>query len=315
MAPGSVDLRDRLDGVDPRNRLNELDGATWLYFTKSLLVTKYPSDWAHDLRKEHGANKPPELMRQLIEFFTTREGRVLDPFAGVGGTLLGASLCEPPREAVGVEINPRWVAIYRRVLERLQAEGRPLRPQELVTGDCREVLERFPDGHFQFIATDPPYNVHLERTMCDGRYDDRHSNRRTDYDMRSDDPADLANLGSYEEYLEAMEGVFRRCLRVLEAGRYMAVIVRNAYQEGRYLFTHADLARRAEAAGFVPKGEIVWYQTGSRLRPYGYPFAYVPNIAHQYIVVLQKPAGREVLRGHRDTTGADCTPPRPGSGT
>ena len=69
----------------------------------------------------------------------------------------------------------------------------------------------------------------------------------------------------------------------------MVVIVRNAYQRGEYMFTHVDLARRATLHGFVPKGEIILYQAGTRLRPYGYPFAYIPNIAHQYIVVLQKP--------------------------
>ena len=46
---------------------------------------------------------------------------------------------------------------------------------------------------------------------------------------------------------------------------------------------------QAEAAGFVTKGEKIWYQAGSRLRPYGYPFAYIPNITHQYIVIFQKP--------------------------
>jgi hypothetical protein len=43
-------------------------------------------------------------------------------------------------------------------------------------------------------------------------------------------------------------------------------------------------------AGFVAKGDIAWYQAGTRLRPYGYPRAFVPNIAHQHIVVLRKPA-------------------------
>lgn len=277
---------------DPRNTLNELDGGSWLYFTKSLLVTSYARDYAHDIRREHGANKPPELMRQLVEFFTTRDGLVLDPFAGVGGTLIGASLCDPPREAVGIEINPRWAEIYQQALERIGAEGRPLRSQTLLVGDCRQVLEQFPEGHFQFIATDPPYNIHLERTMCDGRYDAEHANRRTDYNMRSDEAADLANLADYGQYLAAMEDIFRRCLRVLEPGRYLALIVRNAYQDGRYVFTHADLAARAEAAGFVTKGEIIWYQTGSRLRPYGYPYAYVPNIAHQYVVILRRPRER-----------------------
>ena len=73
--------------------------------------------------------------------------------------------------------------------------------------------------------------------------------------------------------------------------------MRDAYQDGRYLFTAADLAARASAAGLVPKGDLIWYQAGTRLRPYGYPRAFVPNIAHQHIVVLRRePAPRQSLR-------------------
>lgn len=275
-------------GPHPRNTLNELDGERWLFFTRSVLRTSYPREYGHDLRKRHGANKPPRLMKALVEFFTKGGQRVLDPFAGVGGTLVGCSIAEPPRRCTGIEINPDWAAIHAEVAARHPE----LPPQEMLGGDCRALLadaDRFPDGCFDFVATDPPYNVHLERTMCDGKYDASHANRRTDYDMRSGDPADLANLGSYGGYLDAMEEVFRLCLRVTRPGGYMAVIVRNAYQGGEYLFTHADLARRGKAAGWTPKGEIVWYQTGSRLRPYGYPASYVPNIAHQYVVILRKP--------------------------
>ena len=107
--------------------------------------------------------------------------------------------------------------------------------------------------------------------------------------MRRYPANDLANLSSYDAYLDAMEQVFASCYTLLKPHKYMVVIVRNAYQRGEYMFTHADLARRARRHGFVPKGEIIWYQAGTRLRPYGYPFAYIPNIAHQYIVVLQKP--------------------------
>ena len=54
----------------------------------------------------------------------------------------------------------------------------------------------------------------------------------------------------------------------------------------------ADLAARAAATGLVPKGDLIWYQAGTRLRPYGYPRAFVPNIAHQHIIVLRKDPGR-----------------------
>ncbi|HLZ61475.1 MAG TPA: DNA methyltransferase [Ktedonosporobacter sp.] len=274
------------DDISLRNKLNELTGAEWLYFTKSLLTTTYASEYGHQLRKAHGANKPPQLMCQLIEFFTKPEGRVLDPFAGVGGTLIGASICKKTRQATGIEINQKWVDIYQQIIAESNGS---IEPQHMLCGDCLDIMQTMEPASFDFIATDPPYNIHFEQTMSSGQYAGAHSNRRTDYDMRSDHPADLANLASYEDYLDAMERVFAACHVLLKPQKYMAIIVRNAYQHGEYMFTHVDLARRARLHGFIPKGEIIWYQIGTRLRPYGYPFAYIPNIAHQYIVVLQKP--------------------------
>lgn len=272
----------------PRNRLNHLSGEEWLYFTKTVMTTAYPSTLAHDLRREHGANKPPQLMQELVEFFTKGDGIVLDPFAGVGGTLLGAAICDPPRRAVGIEINPRWIEIYHQVLQ----QHPELLPGEIHLGDCRKVMAGMEDNSFDFIVTDPPYNLQLKRTMCKGN-DSVYSNRHTLYNMLSQEEGDIANSKSYEDFLAAMGEVFTQCFRLLKPGKYMVVILRNAYQEGKYIFTHADLAAAAAkingGRGFVPKGEKIWYQAGSRLRPYGYPFAYVPNIVHQYILILQKP--------------------------
>ena len=138
------------------------------------------------------------------------------------------------------------------------------------------------------MATDPPYNVQLPLTMAGGPLAEAHANRRTDYAMVSDDPADLANSPDYPTFLDRMETVLGECRRVLRPGRYATVIVRDAYQEGRYLFTGADLAARAERVGLVAKGDLIWYQAGTRLRPYGYPNAFVPNIAHQHILVLRR---------------------------
>jgi DNA modification methylase len=163
---------------------------------------------------------------------------------------------------------------------------------ELREGDARDLLPAIPAASIDFVATDPPYNVQLAMTMAGGPLAEAHANRRTDYAMVSELPGDLANLPDYAAYLDAMGGVLAEVARVLRPGRYATLIVRDAYQGGRYLFTAADLAARADAAGLVPKGDIAWYQAGTRLRPYGYPRAYVPNIAHQHILVLRKPPAR-----------------------
>jgi DNA modification methylase len=296
----------------PANELNELPGEEWLYFTKSVWSTAYPSELGHERRKAHGANKPPRLMARLIEFFTRSGELVLDPFAGVGGTLLGAAIARGPRRALGIELDPRWAAIFEGVVSDVLGErdGRgplltdlgaadPGGPRsfdpsglELRVGDALAVLPGLEPGSVDFVATDPPYNVQLPMTMAGGRLAERFANRRTDYAMVTADPADLANAADYPAYLDRMEGVFGELHRVLRPGRYAAVIVRDAYQDGRYLFTSADLAGRAARVGFVPKGDLVWYQAGTRLRPYGYPKAFVPNIAHQHIVVLRREAPR-----------------------
>jgi DNA modification methylase len=292
----------------PRNHLNELSGEEWLYFTKSLWSTAYPSELGHDLRKAHGANKPPRLMAKLIEFFTTGGELVLDPFAGVGGTLLGAAIARTPRRAIGLEIHPRWADVYEAVLARVRDEAaagtslladlgnqdpggpRSFDPSgcEMRVGDALELLPEIPDASIDFVATDPPYNVQLPMTMAGGALATEHANRRTDYAMVTGDPADLANLPDYAAFLDRMTVVLAELRRVLRPGRYATLIVRDAYQGGRYIFTGADLAARAATVGFVPKGDIVWYQAGSRLRPYGYPSGFVPNIVHQHVLVLKR---------------------------
>ena len=292
----------------PNNTLNELPGEEWLYFTKSVWTTAYPSELGHEARKAHGANKPPRLMARLIEFFSRTGELVLDPFAGVGGTLLGASIARGPRRAIGIELDPRWAAIHAAVVRDLLAERdgagplladlgpsdpgglRPFDPSgtELRVGDALAELPRLDPDSVDFVATDPPYNVQLPLTMAGGPLAEAHANRRTDYAMVTDDPADLANAPDYATFLDRMGDVFGELHRVLRDGRYLALIVRDAYQAGRYLFTASDLAARAAAAGFVPKGDLIWYQAGTRLRPYGYPKVFVPNIAHQHILVLRK---------------------------
>jgi hypothetical protein len=127
--------------------------------------------------------------------------------------------------------------------------------------------------------------------MAGGKLAEEHANRRTDYAMVTEHAGDLANSADYATFLNRIEGLFGEMARVLRIDRYAAVIVRDAYQEGRYIFTGSDLADRATRAGFTVKGDVIWYQAGTRLRPYGYPHSFVPNIAHQHVLVLRRESG------------------------
>lgn len=267
----------------PRNRLNDMTGAGWLWFTKSVLRTSYPSILGHEIRKNQGGNKPPQLMRELIEFFTKEGECVLDPFGGAGGTALGAYLAG--RVSLSIELNPESIGLYHAVCVQ---EG--IEPHPFIQGDCREILPTLEADHFDFIATDPPYSPELQQTMSGAGASDLYgrANRRSSYITYSDDPRDLSKSGTFEAFFAALDDVGRELLRVVKPRRYLALILRDAYQNREYIHTSAIVAQRYRALGWKFKGEKIWYNTGTRIRPYGYPSAFVPNIIHQNILIFRK---------------------------
>lgn len=275
------DIRKKEGIRHPRNKLNELSGNEWAYFTKTVLRTSYPSEFCHHLRKGHYANKPPQLMRHLIEFCTTSGESVLDPFAGVGGTLLGASLCG--RKATGIEINEKWVKVYEEVCQRERIEM-----QEMVQGDCLQIMAEWTaNGRvFDAIVTDPPYSPALEKTLCDGKYGwaRRHSN----FESFSMHPADFRNSSSFDQYYDKMQLAGQLMFELLKPQNYLMVMMRDSYQSGEYVPSSFYVAERLKKVGFTLKGIKLWYQTGAPVRPYGYPYSYVPNIVHHSILILKK---------------------------
>ena len=245
-------------------------------------------------------------MARLIEFFTRTGELVLDPFAGVGGTLLGAAIARGPRRALGIELDERWVAVYEAVVREASAarEGAGPLLADLGSQDPGGLRSFDPAGSSSATATrspscraarlgglrrDRPAVQHPARPddgrRCPGRALRQPSDRLRHGQRPPGRPRQQPGLPGLPR---PHGGDVRRVHRVLRPGRYATVIVRDAYQDGRYLFTGSDLAARAEQVGLVPKGDLIWYQAGTRLRPYGYPRSFVPNIAHQHILVLRR---------------------------
>lgn len=276
-------------GVDPRNRLNDLPNREWLKRTKSVWYSRPgPRD---ALKAEHPATFAESDVACLIELFTKRGERVLDPFLGSGSTLIACLMTG--RRGAGVELVPRWAAIARRrVRQYLETAGENFEATvdpvtDILQGDSRHVLTAMPTDSFDFVVTSPPYwNIlHKERGMKQAR-ERRSLNLATRY---SDLEEDLGNLPSYETFLEQLYGVWEQIARVLRPGRYLAVIVSDFRHGDRYYLYHADTARVIERTRLVLKGTIVLVQDNKNLYPYGIPYTFVPNVHHQMILLFQKP--------------------------
>jgi DNA modification methylase len=265
-----------------KNRLNDLTGREWVYWSKSVINKPYPPDRQHRLRSSHGGQKPPELCADLIRVFTKEGQLVLDPFAGVGGTLLGASLAG--RRAVGIELNPRWIELYREVCSR---EGIP--EQRVLAGDSREWLPRLRGEGLacDFILTDVPY-WRMDRVgRSRGKY------KRVGEPQREKPRSKLSSFNekSYpdkEAWLAELEAVFRPALPLLKHNGYLAAFIGDMYNRGEYHFLSADLARLLAGLGLTMKSNLIWYDVSKSLHVYGYLYQYIPSMIHQSVLVFRR---------------------------
>ena len=265
-----------------RNRLNELTGKEWVYWSKSVINRPYPPSLQHRLRSRHGGQKPPELCADLIRLFTKSGGRVLDPFAGVGGTLLGAALCG--RQALGIELNPEWVRIYRRVCA---LEG--LAEQRLECGDSRDKLPELAaeDLRFDLLLTDVPYWQMDKARRSTGAFKRVGEAQRPRRASKLQAFNDLEPR-SKEEWLEGLQAVFGAAIGLLEPRAYLAVFIGDMYHGGRLHFLSAELAAALEALGLTLKANLIWYDVSKSLHVYGYQYEFIPSMIHQSILVLRK---------------------------
>jgi DNA modification methylase len=265
---------------DPRNTLNDLTNTEWMFFTRSVWITTYPNELGFELRKKQGGNKPPRLMKDLIEFFTKKGDRVLDPMCGVGGTLIGCALAA--REGIGIELNREWVSIYEKVCKQERIEK-----FDVAIADALEVLDNLPESSIDFVVIDPPYreDVEWDRTMCNDTYATRIANVPEHY---STSEKDIGNVKNYSQFLAKILILSQKIKRVLKDDRYFVVFCKDEYQSGEFREKSSTIAEIVRKAGFQWKGKIIWYQAGAKLRPYGVPYSYVPNITDQKILVFRK---------------------------
>lgn len=273
--------------IDKRNMLNDLTGKEWLPETKSFLYQRGlgANSTKAKYEKMHPAPFSFTDVSKLIRFFTKKGGKVLDPFSGVGSTIK-ASL-EMQREGFGVELEPKWCEITKqRISEECNIE---LDEKHLICGDSRKLKDFFEPNTFDFIVTSPPYWNILEKK--DHKAKERVLNGQdTKY---SENDFDLGNINDYNVFLNELSEICLSCYDVLKAGKYMCIVVSDFRHKSDFVPFHADLINKLTdkklEKHFVLRGIKILIQNAKKLFPYGYPFSYVENIHHQYILVLNKP--------------------------
>lgn len=271
------------------NKLNHLSGGEWVFFTNSVLNTKYltvgEDSCAHKIRKIHPTPKPPPLMRDIIKFFTKENEIVLDYFMGVGGSLLGAAMCN--RKAIGIDLNSEYVQAYKQAAEFMGLEVQPT-----VVGDSLEILtdnsifqRLFNNRPVSLILIDPPYANMMSKAKT-GADMDVYGSVATPF---TTSVSDLGNMDT-SKFLNKLKESVELSLQYLKPKGHIVVFIKDLQPHKKEVnLLHSDIINKINEIKDVQyKGLRIWADQTAKLFPYGYPFSFVANQIHQYILIFRK---------------------------
>ncbi len=274
------------NGAKPVNRLNDLSAKEWIPETVSVWVQRGlgKSHEHAQIERQHPAPFSFQDVARLIRFFTKAGECVLDPFVGVGSTLKAAAV--EGRRGIGIELNKKYADLARIRLETELEGDQPFRSEQIVIhSDARLAIPKLDENSVKLVVTSPPYWNILHKEDHKARQERVAHGLDTRY---SNNAADLGNIKTYPEFLGVLSDTLALTRSCLVEGGHLCIVVGDFRQKSQYVMFHADIAEEMQKRGFTLKGITVLYQRHKRIFPYGFPYSYVPNLHHQYIVILAK---------------------------
>jgi len=260
-------------------RINNLSGKEWLQYSFSIWkdIQKNKEEWA--LR--HPAMFPIMMAEKLIDIFTnSKEQVVLDPFMGSGSTLIAAQ--NKGLKGIGFEINKEYISMAKNRLDNVYRTIFINNSNYKLINDSAENIDTyFSPNSVDLTITSPPYWDILNR---------RRSADRKAIRNYSNSSVDFGNISDYNQFLLSLQSVFSKVYKVTKPGRYCIVIVMDIRKNSNFYPFHSDLTKKMEEINFSLRDIIIWdrQKEYNNLRPLGYPYSFVVNKVHEYIMIFKK---------------------------
>jgi len=222
------------------NKINDINLTRWKEYediwTDSLwMIEKRDSTGVHTAG--YWGNFIPQIPNQMLKRYTKKGEWVLDPFVGCGTTLIESQRLG--RNGIGIELQE---SVSQKARELISLEPNKHNVvAEVVTGDSTdldysEVLRKLGQKSVQMVIMHPPY---------------------FDIIKFSKDPRDLSNAPSIDSFLDKMNMVVERAGKVLDRGRYLALVIGDKYSKGEWIPLGFLTMQEALKKGFTLRSIIV----------------------------------------------------------
>jgi hypothetical protein len=222
------------------NKINDINLTRWKEYediwTDSLwIIDKRDSTGVHTAG--YWGNFIPQIPNQMLKRYTKKGEWVFDPFVGCGTTLIESQRLG--RNGIGIELQEN---VAQKARELINSEPNKYNVvSEIVTGDSTEldyaeVLKMAGQKTVQMVIMHPPY---------------------FDIIKFSKDPRDLSNASSIDSFLDKMNMVVERAGKVLDKGRYLALVIGDKYSKEEWIPLGFLTMQEVLEKGFILRSIIV----------------------------------------------------------
>lgn len=269
----------------PDNHINCLDAKEWIKDQVAIWELYYEK---RDIRDKdiHPAVFPIALPKKCMELFTHKGELVLDPFAGIGTTLVAAGDLE--RNALGFDLNQKYIDFANKRFNQVRLDFGENTKQIAICDDAINIPKYLNEETVSLCITSPPYANMLnhERLNKSLRSDLRVNKHYKKVQQYSNNPRDLGAM-KLKEYVDALAEIYKGILPLLKPKAHCVINVNDLWENNHRYPTHSYIIEAMEKVGYELRNIIIWDKRNlvNKVGIFGWPSNYITlSTTFEYIL-------------------------------
>lgn len=240
----------------------------------------------------HPAVFPIALPKKCIELFTHKGELVLDPFVGIGTTLIAAR--DLGRNAVGFDLSQKYIDFTNKKIAQLNMSLFKEETKQIAICDDAINISRYLDGEtVSLCVASPPYanmlnHERLNKSLRSDLRTNKHYKKNQQY---SNHPRDLGTM-KLQSYIEAIAEIYKGILPMLKPKAHCVININDLWENNHRYPTHSYIIDAMGKVGYELRNIIIWDKRNlvNRIGIFGYPSNYITlSTTFEYILDFWKP--------------------------
>jgi len=282
----------------PPTHINCLSAKEWIQSQVAIWEFFYEKRDIRD-KNVHPAVFPIGLPKKCIQLFTHQGELVLDPFVGIGTTLLAAF--DLNRNAVGFDLKKEYVDFANKRVTQTKLDAWSEQPkttiQVAICDDAHNISEYLEPEIVALTVTSPPYANMLNRPRLNKsiRGDLRKNEHFLKVQQYSTDPRDLGTMEP-RRYAQVIGEIYKGILPTLKPKAHSIINVTDLWwkdgRKGKRIPVHVYIIEEMEKVGYELRNIIIWDRRNlvNKVGIFGWPSNYITlGTTFEYILDFWNP--------------------------